>query len=330
MQESEPQTYIIRSGDTITSIAEQFGLPTEAIIATNRGVNPRRLVIGEQIFIPSEWPLPQEVVRPPILTAAGSAIPVERFVVISDRARANILQIFEQGRRLGNNPRAFSKIGDSTSEHTHFLFRFDNDALYDLGVYAELQATIDYYEGSFSRNSLASWIGNHAWSVMDPLRANADICQANETPLACEYRIHRPSIVLIQLGTNEAARPELFETAMSNIIDETLALGVIPILGTKVNNYRDENGSINRIIRGLATSYNVPLWDLEFVASALPDRGLANDGIHFTDYPADYTEDATFFRGQPLQSLTALIAIDRVREAMRTQCRCGRDQPMES
>ena len=45
------------------------------------------------------------------------------------------------GLELGNNPRAFSKLGDSTIEHPYFLGRFD-DGPYNLGSYGYLKGAI--------------------------------------------------------------------------------------------------------------------------------------------------------------------------------------------
>jgi LysM repeat protein len=303
------QIHIVQRGENFSSIAEEYGMPVGAIIAANPGLNPRRLAIGQQIRIPTS---PIIEAPTPILTVDGSIIPIDRFIVISEDAQENIRDIYLHGQELGANPNAFSKVGDSNSEQTHFLFRFDNPELYELGQYITLESGIEHFAGSFERNSVASWIGNHAWSTLDPIWANNDVCQPDESPLQCEFRLNRPSIVLIHLGTNEAERPEQFEESMREIIEQSIDAGVIPILGTKIDRYRDPDGEINNIIRRLATEYEVALWDLEFVASFLPNKGLESDGVHLTDYFADYTVIETFLRGQPVQSLSALIAIDEV------------------
>ncbi|HYH02550.1 MAG TPA: LysM peptidoglycan-binding domain-containing protein [Bacillota bacterium] len=45
-------TYIIRAGDTFFSIAQRYDVSLNALIAANPGVDPNRLVVGQQICIP--------------------------------------------------------------------------------------------------------------------------------------------------------------------------------------------------------------------------------------------------------------------------------------
>ncbi len=69
----------------------------------------------------------------------------------------NVKQIFQRGQQLGNNPNAFSKIGDCGSTPAWFLGDFDRgDRFYKLGDYENLSSVIDYYQGSFDRTSLAA------------------------------------------------------------------------------------------------------------------------------------------------------------------------------
>jgi LysM repeat protein len=53
------QPYIIRAGDTFFSLAQRFNTTVAAIVAANPGVNPNRLMIGQQICIPGA-PVPGE------------------------------------------------------------------------------------------------------------------------------------------------------------------------------------------------------------------------------------------------------------------------------
>jgi len=46
-------SYIIRSGDTFYSLANRFNTTVQAIMAANPGVDPNRLMIGQQICIPT-------------------------------------------------------------------------------------------------------------------------------------------------------------------------------------------------------------------------------------------------------------------------------------
>ncbi|GAB4409990.1 MAG: hypothetical protein Kow00106_03730 [Anaerolineae bacterium] len=218
-----------------------------------------------------------------------------------------VREIYERGLALGNNPHAFSKIGDCNSELPFFLDRFDRGD-YDLGPYTYLQPVIDYFAGSFGRQSMTVWTGNHAWSVLDPTFANPALCMPGETPLACEFRLNRPSVVLIRLGTNEAFTPALFEQHLRAILDYSIERGVVPILGTKADQLEGSD-AINDIVRQLAAEYQLPLWDFGRIASTLPGRGLRDDGFHLTFYPPTYSDPRALQEGHSVHNLTALMAL---------------------
>lgn len=220
--------------------------------------------------------------------------------------------IYIRGLALGNNPHAFAKIGDCNSETPWFLTRFDQGE-YDLGPYRHLQSTVDHFAGSFARESVAAWTGNHVWALLDPTWANPAYCLPGETPLECEFRITKPSIALIRLGTNESRSPQLFEDHMRRVITFTLERGTIPVLGTKADRLEGSD-AINEIIRGLAAEYRIPLWDFGRAADHIPGRGLSTDGFHLTYFPPDYTQPFAVQSGHGLHNLTALMALDAVLE----------------
>jgi hypothetical protein len=147
--------------------------------------------------------------------------------------------------------------------------------------------------------------------VLDPTWANPALCLPGETPLGCEFRLHRPSIVLIRLGTNEAYSPALFEQHMRAIIEYAIEQGVIPVLGTKADQLEGSD-RINDIVRQLAAEYEVPLWDFGRVASTVPGRGLREDGFHMTWYPLSYGDLRALQAGHSVHNLTALIALNTV------------------
>jgi LysM repeat protein len=223
---------------------------------------------------------------------------------------ARVREVFERGQALGNNPHAFSKVGDCNSELPFFLGRFDSGD-YELGPYAYLQPAIDHFGGSFGRQSMAVWTGSHAWSVLDPIWARPALCLPGESPLGCEFRLHRPSVVLIRLGTNEAHSPALFEQHMRAIIEYAMAQGVIPVLGTKADQLEGSD-RINDIVRQLAAEYEMPLWDFGRVAGTVPGRGLRQDGFHMTWYPLTYGDPRALQAGHSVHNLTALIALNTV------------------
>ncbi len=224
--------------------------------------------------------------------------------------RAKMRAVYLRGLELGNNPHAFSKIGDCNSEVPFFLAKFDRGE-YDLGPYGYLAPTIAYFTGSFERQSAAVWTGNHAWAVFDPVWSNPAMCVAGETPIACEFRVNRPSVVLVRLGTNEARSPDLFEQNLRLIVEFALDRGVIPVLGTKADRLEGSD-AINAITRRLADEYGVPLWDFGRIADTIPGRGLVADGFHMTWYPLTYGDPLALQAGHPVQNLMALMALNTV------------------
>ncbi|MFN3310006.1 MAG: hypothetical protein ACK44E_12440, partial [Anaerolineales bacterium] len=129
-----------------------------------------------------------------------------------------VKEIYLLGLEKGNHPNAFSKVGDCGSTPSWFLGDFDRGPrFYNLGEYTYLQTVIDYYRGSFERTSLAALAGYNTSSVLTPLWSNKEFCENDEAPLACEYRLHRPSIALITLGANDVYHIDSFEAQLRKI-----------------------------------------------------------------------------------------------------------------
>jgi len=244
------------------------------------------------------------------IVAAGAPAWLLAPELVTSGDPAVVRAIYARGRALGNNPRAFSKVGDCNSEPPFFLARFEGSG-YELGPFASLQFVIDYFRGSFARPSMAAWTGNHAWAVFDPTWSNPAYCAAGETPIACEYRVQRPSVALIALGTNEAYTPALFEQHLRHIVEFSIEKGVIPVLGTKADQL-EGGDAVNEIIRALAEEYGVPLWDFGRASEALPGRGLQPDGFHLTYVEPYYTLPAALQSGHAIHNLTALLALNEV------------------
>lgn len=270
---------------------------------------------------PTRPPRPTPTAAPPTAASPTAAsptppdingVPNESIFVMSAAARRRVLEIFAAGQELGRNPRAFSKVGDSTIQLPYFLGRFDGDD-YALGDYAYLQDTIDYYAGSFARDGQAVRKGFHSWTVFNPTWADKEACEPNEGPLPCEFRVHNPAVLLIRLGANDVIPAGAFEKNLRAILDYSIENGVIPVLGTKPD--RNEGGDQNNaVIRKLAVEYTLPLWDFDALANTLPDRGLGADKVHLTSFPPhDYTQPQAFERGHPVHNLSALIVLDKIR-----------------
>jgi hypothetical protein len=105
---------------------------------------------------------------------------------ISARAR----EIYQKGLALGNDPRAFSKIGDCQSVPASFLGIYETDRYSFAPEHQVLQETVDFYQGSFQREGESVRGGFNTSSVLLPFWANAEVCQPGENPMACENRIH--------------------------------------------------------------------------------------------------------------------------------------------
>lgn len=249
---------------------------------------------------------------PPSLPAAVNNISIEDILILPAGVQERACQIYAHGQTLGRNPHAFSKIGDSLIATPNFLTRFDTGS-YDLGEYAFLQPTIDHFGGSFVRYGVAIRAGLHTWSVFDPMWADKEWCQPNEDMLTCELRLHNPSILLIQLGTNDGSSS--FENNLRKIVELTIEKGVIPVLATKADRFDGPEDRNNAAIRRIAADFKVPLWDFDLVAATLPERGLREDEVHLTTFPAhDYTLPQAFEKGHAVHNLAALMMLDAIRK----------------
>jgi len=227
---------------------------------------------------------------------------------LSDRAR----EIYQSGLGQGNNAHAFSKLGDCESQAVWYLTDFDHGpGAYSLGSYEYLQPVIDYFPGSFARLSLAAKSSFNAASLMNPLWANRSVCQEDESPLACEVRVWRPSLALVMLGTNDSPRPASFEGNLRKVLDYLVARGVLPVLATKADNLEGD-GSINDTIARLAAEYDIPLWNYWRAMQPLPHHGLLDDGAHLTVGPNRFDDPRAMESGWAIRNLTALQALDAV------------------
>jgi hypothetical protein len=287
---------IVRRTPTPLAVASR---PITPALATNTPV------------LPTPTPRPS---LPPIYTV--NQLPMETFIVMPDAVKQHVQEIYAKGQTLGRNPRAFSKLGDSTILWPHLLAVFDAKK-FDLGGYAYLQPTVDFFAGSFSRDGVATRKALHSWSAFDPMWADKTVCQPNEAPLPCELRLNNPSVVIIRLGANDSGSAKLFDQDLRKIITYCVESGVIPVIGTKPDRFEGPDNIINERMRQIAAEFNVPLWDYDLVAGTLPGRGLDKDNVHM--YPAssfDYTLPQTFESGDAMHNLTALMMLDAIRKEM--------------
>jgi len=233
---------------------------------------------------------------------------------ISQRARA----IYQQGLAMGNDPTHFSKLGDCQNITTYFLAIYDDPDLYTLGdQYAGLQDTIDYFAGSWSRESKSVKGGFNVASVFNPIFGDKEVCEKNESPLACELRLHKPSIVLISMEEWWNGDVSKYESYLRRIVDTVIEHGAVPVLATKADNLEGDH-EINRAIANLAYEYELPLWNFWLAVQPIPAHGLQKDGFHLTNGVNDFSSSIQLKRGWVQRNLTALQVLDAVRKGLLT------------
>lgn len=224
--------------------------------------------------------------------------------VVSARAR----EIYQNGLAMGNEPHAFSKIGDCQNIPESFLGIYDLPSRYSFTPeYQFLDETVKYYAGSFNRQGEAVRGGFNASSVLLPLWANTEVCQPGENSVECENRIHNPSIAIISLEVWFSGRtPDVYENYMRRIIEYNISQGTLPILSTKADNVEGDH-SINYTVAKLAYEYDLPLWNYWRAVQPLPDHGLdATDptGFHLS------------VDGWNMRSFTALQVLETIRRTV--------------
>ena len=195
---------------------------------------------------------------------------------------ARALEVFQLGQELGNDTHAFSRIGDCQSVPTVFLGIYDTDRYWLDTDHEYLQLTIDHFAGSFSRSNVTVKDGFGVASVLTPLMADPQLCPANETPLECEYRLHKPVVAFIAMGTNwQPNSSATFERYLRQIVDFCIAHGIVPVLVTKADNI-EEDFLLNQSIATVAYDYDMPLLNSWLAVQYLPNHGLEEDKIYLT------------------------------------------------
>jgi hypothetical protein len=253
--------------------------------------------------------------KPPLEQDAWKQMPAVP-TGISDAMRA----VYERGLEMGNDPNRFSIIGDCQNVSSYFMAVFDNPGEFELGEeYTYLEPTIDYYQRSFSRTSLAVKGGFNAAAILSPLRADPKSCNKNESPLDCELRAWRPSVVFVSMETWWSEKPaEVYDKHMRQVIERILAAGAVPIIATKADNLEGDH-SINATIAQIAYDYEIPLWNFWAAVQPLPNHGLSDDNFHLT-FARNFFDDPVRMKSAwPWRNLTALQTLDVVRRGLTEQ-----------
>ncbi len=257
-------------------------------------------------------PASTATLKPPLAKDAWMQMPAVP-TGISDDMR----EVYWRGLEMGNDPQRFSVIGDCQNVSSYFLSVFERPGEFSLGdEYADLQATIDYYRGSYSRQSLAVKGGFNVASILSPLRADPKHCNKNESPLDCELRTWKPSVVFVSMETWWSEKPaEVYDTYMRHVIERILAAGAVPIIATKADNLEGDN-SINATVAQVVYDYEIPLWNYWAAIQPLPNHGLSPDKFHLT-FARNFFDDPVRMKSAwPWRNLTALQTLDAVRRAL--------------
>jgi hypothetical protein len=267
-----------------------------------------------QINIDSPTPthvVPTATPKPPLAEGAWMQMPVVP-AGVSDEMR----EVYQRGLEMGNDPTHFSVIGDCQNVSSYFLSAFSKPGEYSLGEeYEYLQPTIDYYQDSLMHTSVAVRGGFNAAAVMSPLRSPKG-CNKNESPLDCELRTWRPSVVIVSMETWWSHKPEEeYEKYMRILLDRIIESGAVPIIATKADNLEGNHG-INATIAKLAYEYDIPMWNFWAAVQPLPHHGLTGDGFHLTFARNFFDDPKRMESAWPWRNLTALQALDAVRKGL--------------
>jgi hypothetical protein len=307
---------------TACAIATPTPLPTFAIVPT---VAPTATVLptlpptpsatlelaSTLVELPTATTLPPTPTLSPTPAISTSGVP---FVRIEVSAKAK--EIYQKGIKLGNNGKAFSKVGDCMSTYPFFMVPFDSPKQYKFpNDLSYLQETITQFNGSFGRASVAARDGFSGASLFNPQWSDEKLCKSTEDPLGCELRLNRPSIVIISLGTNGIwLTAEQHEGYMRNLIIALSSRGVLPILSTKADNVEGD-GRFNKVTLKLAKEYELPLWDYYSLAQVLPKSGIT-DGQYHMDWAPPLLDEG-LKTGWQLRNISALQALDSVWRGVR-------------
>lgn len=70
--------HVVRRGDTLSEIAQAYGVSVSAIRAANGGVNPRRLRVGQRLVIPRAGRLPRFTAAPRVSQSTARTVSPQR------------------------------------------------------------------------------------------------------------------------------------------------------------------------------------------------------------------------------------------------------------
>jgi len=266
---------IVLSGCISNSNAEIVSDVTPTISPTLTAAHPPPETVT--VAVPSATAIPMENPPPEPMPTEDTRLLPEQWLQwpIIPTLSPSMIEIYLHGIEMGNNPHSFSKAGDCQNIPEIYLGMLDMPGSYWLvPSEAHLQETIDYFAGSFGRDSIAVKGGFSFPALFSPLRADPAHCGPGETPLECEVRIWDPTFLMVSMELPFSGRtPESYEEYLTQVVEYALSRGVIPILTTKADNI-ERDYSINQAIARVAYAYDVPMINYWLAVQGLPDRGI--------------------------------------------------------
>lgn len=312
--------------------AEWFEVEVEGVVGwvTRTFIEPA----SDLTVLPVTYVLsPEDAQHMAQVMASLPMLPAQHAGVVSNIG-PTALDIYRRGQELGNDSHVFAKVGDSITASTLFLTQI-GQGMMRLEAYEYLRPVVEHFligriQGStpFEYPSLAARTGWRSDDLLNPARNPSALCAADEFPLMCEYRISRPSIALIMIGTNDLAQVSSsdYRRNLETIVEISIARGVVPVLSTLPDRLNSPTSGrvreFNAIIRDVALTYQVPLWDYWLAMGSLPNWGISIDGIH-PSHPEDLAtaiftpQDLDY--GYTVRNLTALMLLDAVWRGVMSQ-----------
>ena len=190
-------------------------------------------------------------------------------------ASAHTIDIYLKGLKMGLAAHTFSAVGDCQSMPDVFMGIFGTERNPIGADSPDLLETIALFHDSFNHDSVAVRDGLSAPSALDPLWADTKRCNSTESPVACELRLYKPTIVFVNLGTNwkAGASADAYEGYLRKIVDLIIANGSVPILTNKADNVEGDH-SLNLATARVAYDDDIPLINFWLASDSLPNHGL--------------------------------------------------------
>ena len=330
---------------TATPAPSDTSAPTDTPLPTDTST-PRATRTRTPTAVPTDTPQPTDTSTPtatrtrtatpaPSDTAAPTDTPLPTdtstpvfdlmdYPVLPDITPGQSTRLYAVFAASDNQAGAFAKIGDNAMLDPDFLVPFAAGE-YDLGDYADLQDTIDFFAvtsvrpaqdpaiNSFDVESVA---GYDLETLALPAPSDPPCSDANSTVLGCELRATRPGVALVSFGAAGAVTytPSQWDAALQALVAESLeTYGVIPILATipaDADHSAELLAPYNRVIVTVAAGARLPLWNL---GGAMALYGVTDPDSVAPEGPAVFGEDALQY-GMNVRNLTALQVLAVVRD----------------